>query len=110
MSRPGKALWIRLVAIGAGLAAIGAGIAAYDELRPYATRGELALVGEKVQQVAGRSCKNELSFYAQELRDIDRQLERAIAESNTSWARTLREQRLEVLAEITRVKRECGWP
>lgn len=94
--------WKQIALVCAALVGLAGGIAAYDEIRPYPTRSEF-------KQTAGRSCKNELSFYKQELRGIERQIERAIAEKNKSWERTLREQRLDVLAEIARVKRECGW-
>ncbi len=106
-------LWSQITAGFAGLAVITVGIAAgidaYDEYRPFPTKMELRQVETQVQQVAGRSCKNELSFYSQELRDIDRQIEKAVDQKNKSWERTLREQRREVLVEIARVKRECGW-
>ncbi len=94
--------WKQIAVACAALVALASGIAAYDKIRPYPTRSEF-------NQTAGRSCKNELSFYSQELRDIKRQIEQAVESKNTAWERTLREQRAIVLREIARVKRECGW-
>lgn len=117
-------VWSRIVAGFAGFtiiaAGIAAGIAAYDEYRPFPTKLELLQVQSVVQsqvqqvqsqlqQVAGRSCKNELSFFKQELRIIRRDIEQAIVEKNKRWERTLRQQERDVLEEIARVKRECGW-
>jgi len=117
-------VWSRIVAGFAGFtivtAGIAAGIAAYDEYRPFPTKLELLQVQSQVQtqvqqvqtqvqQVAGRSCKNELSFFKQELRTIRRDIEQAIAEKNKRWELSLRQQERDVLEEIVRVKRECGW-
>ncbi len=106
-------VWSRIVAGFAGFtivaAGIAAGIAAYDEYRPFPTKLELQQVQTQVQQVAGRSCKNELAFYKQELRTIRRDIEQAITEKNKRWERSLRQQERDVLEDIARVKRECGW-
>lgn len=102
-------IWGQITAVGVGLAAISAGVIAYDDLRPYPTRTELRQVGAQIQQVAGRSCKNELSLLKQEKRDIERQIQRAKDQKNVAWERTLHEQMGDVRAEIARVKRECGW-
>ncbi len=82
--------------------ALGAAITAYDEIRPFPTIAEH-------EQVAGRSCKNELSFLKQELRDVDRRISDARAQDNTDWLQTLQEQRSDILETIKMVKHDCGW-
>ncbi len=94
--------WKSIAAVCAGLVILSGGIVAYDEIRPYPTRTEF-------KQVAGRSCKNEMSFLTTELRTINREIVQAQNQGNANWERSLQEQKLAVLAEIERVKRECGW-
>ena len=94
--------WKQTTALAATLVMVSGAVIAYDEIRPWPTQSEL-------YQVAGRSCKNEMTFYKQELRDIRRQIQAARDQKNVAWERTLREQEQQVLAEIDRVKRECGW-
>ncbi len=98
----GRKVWGQIAAICAVIIATGTAVATYDELRPYPNKAEF-------QQVAGRSCKNEMSLYKAELRVINRDIARAQDEKNTNWERSLREQKQAVLVEIERVKRECGW-
>ena len=109
MASIGAKYWKHIATVSVGLAAISTGFAAYDDLRPYATVGELQQVGVQIQQVAGRSCKNELQLLKQEKRDIERQIQKAKDQKNASWQRTLQEQLGDVRAEIERVKRVCGW-
>lgn len=109
MSKGGRKLWGQITVIGAGLAAISAGFIAYDDLRPYPTQGELRSVETQVELVAGRACKNELSLLKQEKRDIERRVQQARDEKNTSWLRTLLEQLGDVRSEIALVKLDCGW-
>ena len=97
------------MAVLIGLAAVSSGFAAYDDLRPYPSHFELQQIDEQVKQVAGRSCKNNLSLLKSEKRDIERQLQKAKDQKNTAWQRTLQEQLGDVRAEIDRVKRACGW-
>lgn len=94
--------WKHIAWVCTALVALAGGIAAYDDVRPYPTKDEF-------QQVAGRSCKNEMSFFKAELRAIKRDITQAQNEGNKNWERSLQEQKLAVLAEIERVKRECGW-
>lgn len=94
--------WKPIVGTCTVLVAVSGGLIAYDEIRPYPTRVEF-------QQVAGRSCKNEMSFFKAELRAIKRDITQAQNEKNRNWERSLQEQKQAVLAEIDRVKRECGW-
>ncbi len=109
MASIGAKYWKPIMGVLIGLAVVSSGFAAYEDLRPYPTKFELQQVDERVKQVAGRSCKNALSLLMQEKRDIERQLQRAIDEKNTSWQRTLQEQLGDVRSEIERVKRACGW-
>ncbi len=94
--------WKPITAACTVLAAVSGGLIAYDDIRPYPTKVEF-------QQVAGRSCKNEMSFFKAELRAIKRDITLAQNEKNKNWERSLQEQIQDVLAEIERVKRECGW-
>ncbi len=98
----GKRVWGQVLATCLGIAMIAGAVTAYDDLRDWPTIVEF-------QQVAGRSCKNELAFYQTELRAIKRDISTAQAEKNKNWERSLNEQKQAVLAEIDRVKRECGW-
>ncbi len=98
----GKKVWAQVAATCTGIVMIGAAVAAYDDIRLWPTKVEF-------QQVAGRSCKNEMSFFKQELRTIRREIEQAKADGNKNWERSLQDQERAVLAEIERVKRECGW-
>lgn len=84
------------------LVTLSGGILAYDEIRPYPTRVEF-------QQIAGRSCKNELELLYQERRVIKRDLQDARAQKNTQWELSLLEDLQDVVDAIARVKRECGW-
>lgn len=98
----GKKVWGQVVATCVGIAMIAAAVNAYDDLRDWPTIVEF-------EQVAGRSCKNELAFYQAELRAIRREITQAQAEKNKKWERGLQEDEQVVLLEIARVMRECGW-
>ena len=93
---------VRLAAVCTVVVAVVTTITMYDDVRLWPTRVEHA-------QVVGRSCKNELALYTQELRAIRREITQAQSEENRHWERSLEEQRRTVQAEIERVKRECGW-
>ncbi len=98
----GKRVWGQVAATCLGMAMIAGAVTAYDDLRDWPTLVEF-------NQVAGRSCKNELAFYQTELRTIKREIQQAEAEKNKKWERSLQEQKQAVRAQIERVKRECGW-
>lgn len=94
--------WKRVVLGCTALVAVAGSIAAYDVLRPYPTLLEFHIV-------EGRSCKNEMAFYQTELRTIARDIIQAQIERNKQWERVLQEQQRAVIAQVDRVKRECGW-
>ncbi len=98
----GKRVWGQVVATCVGMGMIAGAFAAYDDIRDWPTIVEF-------EQVAGRSCKNELAFYQTELRAIKREIQQAEAEKNRKWKRSLEEQKQAVQTQIERVKRECGW-
>lgn len=116
--------WKPIAAVASGLIVLAGATTAYNTIRPYATRSELAkveqtaktdlaevdrTVREKYAQVNQRSCDNRLSFLSRELRDVDRRISDAEKENNRNWLRTLQEQKADILAEIARTKRECNW-
>ncbi len=94
--------WKYIVTGSAAMVAVSAAIVAYDDLRPYPTKDEFIIV-------AGRSCKNEMSFFQAELRTIKRDIIQAEQERNVRWKNALQEQQEAVRREIERIKRECGW-
>ncbi len=96
-------LWREMI-IGTfvALAAVAGALASYDDLRQWPTKSEH-------EQVAARSCKNELAHYEAELRAAKRELTQAQNEKNKNWERSIKEDIRAVLLEIDRVKRECGW-
>lgn len=92
----------------ASSAAIG-----WDSLRPYFKRSEgvelTATMERKYKSLHNQTCKNELSFYYQQQRDTRRQMATAEKEKNERWMRSLIEDNTDLLQEVNRVKKECGW-
>ena len=91
-----------ITAILAFVVLLGGAVAAWDIIRPFPTRDEH-------EQVAGRSCKNELALLFGEQRDIERRLQEAESGNNSKWTQTLREQLRQVMERITFTKKQCGY-
>jgi len=115
-----KKFRVHLLGVIAIIVGMGSVVVVYNDLRPFPTVAEHeeltrhvdtsdSLITQQVEQIAGRSCKNELSWLNSEFRDIQRQILKARAANNSNWVRTLQEQLRAVTLEIARVKRECGW-
>jgi len=95
------------------LVLIASAVNSWDDLRPYFKRSEgVELAGSvenKYKSLHDKTCKNELAFYYQQQRDVRRQLAQAEDTKNKSWMRSLTEDNTDLLQEVNRVKRECGW-
>ena len=91
-----------IVSVLVFVSTLGAAIAAYDMIRPFPTIAEH-------QQVAGRSCENQLNWLSSERRAIERDLGQAGRENNTDLIRVLQQQLRANAEQIDRTKKQCGF-